>query len=274
MDGPGAQKELARVATLPDERIDLAGAALLIAATEYPDLDMGQELGALDSLAAGAARGLDDDRDPLHCVNAISRWLFDDLGFKGNDEDYYDPNNSYLNEVLSRRIGIPITLSLVYIEVGKRLGVPLVGIGMPGHFIVGHRDVKDVYIDPFQGGILLSLQECIERFRGVAGSRAAWDPKYLEPIGNRDFVARMLRNLKAVYFQREDYARAVTVLDMLVTLQPQLPEERRDRGLAHYRLGNHAHALDDLRAFSSARQDAPDERIERLLSQLMRLQGD
>ena len=115
------------------DQIELAQLALLIAATEYPDLDVTEELRTLDSLAAGASRRLGQEQDPLALANSLSEYLFDEVGFCGNREDYYDPRNSFLNEVLSRRLGVPITLSLVYIEVGKRLGIPVVGVGMPGH---------------------------------------------------------------------------------------------------------------------------------------------
>ena len=162
-----------------------------IAASEYPTLDTGHQLGLLDSLAAGVAPRLGEERSPFFCVNTPSQYLFDETGFRGNREDYYDPRNSLLNGVLRRRLGIPITLSLVYIEAGKRLDMPVVGIGMPGHFLVRHHAKKDLFIDPFSGGILLSAEECAHRLQLVTGT-AHCDPRYPAPVGNREFLARRL----------------------------------------------------------------------------------
>ena len=204
------------------DEIDLAQMALLIAAAEYPDLDVKEELRALDSLAAGASRSLGQERDPLARANALSEYLFDEVGFRGNREDYYDPRNSFLNEVLSRRLGIPITLSLIYIEVGKRLGVPLVGVGMPGHFLVRiGSGQEDVMIDPFHRGILLSEKECAQRLQEVAGATVPWDRSYLAPVSNRELIERLLRNLRGIYLRRHDEPRALRATEWLLTLQSQ-----------------------------------------------------
>ncbi len=206
--------------------IDLAQMALLIAAAEYPDLDVREELRALDSLAAGASRSLGQERDPLACANALSEYLFDEVGFRGNREDYYDPRNSFLNEVLSRRLGIPITLSLVYIEVGKRLGVPLVGVGMPGHFMVRiSSGQEDLVIDPFHRGILLSEKECAQRLQEIAGAAVPWDRSYLAPISNRELIERVLLNLRGIYVGMHDQPRALRATEWLLALQSQSPLE-------------------------------------------------
>ena len=182
-------------------------------------------------------------------MNTLSDYLFDELGFTGNREDYYDPRNSYLNDVLDRRLGIPISLSLVYIEVGKRAGASLVGIGMPMHFLVRHPDVNDLFVDPFSGGILLSEKECADRLAEFEGGRVRWDARYLEPVSNREFVARMVRNLKAVYVQRDEFDRALVMVDWLLALQPGSSVERRDRGIVHFQLGNYTEARLDLEAY-------------------------
>jgi regulator of sirC expression with transglutaminase-like and TPR domain len=257
------------IAESPDEEIDLARAAFLIAAAEYPELDIHRELNVLDSLAGGASHRMGATREAIHSVNILSEYLFDEVGFSGNSEDYYDPRNSYLNEVLSRRLGIPITLSLVCLEVGKRLGVPLVGVGMPGHFLLRHRDEEDLFIDPFHRGILLSAEECAERLREIHQDNIAWDASLLEPVNNRDYVARMLRNLKAIYLQRQDLDRAIKMIDRLVAIVPQLPQERRDRGLVNYRLGRHQESRDDLQSYlQSATGDPDTEELQRLISRL------
>ena len=187
----------------------------------------------MDSLAAGAHHRFGDERDALYCINSLSEYLFDEVGFRGDEDDYYDPRNSFLNEVLNRRIGIPITLSLVCIEVGKRLDIPLVGVGMPGHFLLRHQDEEELSIDPFHRGVLLSEQECAQRMREVTQAEIAWDSRLLAPINNRDFIARTLRNLTGIYWQRQDFRRALMMMDRLVALYPEAARERRDRGLAH-----------------------------------------
>ena len=146
-------------------------------------------------------------------------------------------------------MGIPITLSLVYIETGRRLGVPLLGVGMPGHFVVRHRDVEDLFVDPFHGGILLTEEECADRMRQVTQTEVVWNQRYLAPISNREFIARMVRNLKGAYLDRQDYARTLRLIDWLLAVQPEAAQERRERGIVSYQLGNYVQALDDLRAY-------------------------
>ena len=271
MDAEEAWRQLLGVARSPEEEISLDRGALVLAATAYPELDVDRELASLDSLAAGASSLIGDERDPLFCANALSQYLFDELGFRGNQDEYYDPRNSYLNEVLNRRLGIPITLSLVYIETGRRLGVPLQGIGMPGHLVVGHRDVEDLFVDPFNGGILLTEQECAERVRQVTWGEVAWDRGYLAPIGNKDFIARMVRNLKGAHLDRQDHARALRMIDWLLVAQPEAAEERRDRGIVNYRLGNHSEALDDLRVYLAS--ESPIDDTEAVLGLIARIEG-
>ena len=237
---------------MPEDEIDLAWAALLIAASEYPELDVIAQMEVLDSLAAGAAKGMGDDGDPLSSVNNLSAYLFDEVGFHGNEAEYYDPRNSYLNEVLARRMGIPITLSVVCIEVGKRLGIPLEGVGMPGHFLLRHRDEPGIYIDPFHRGILLSEDECAQLLRDATRTAVPWDKSYLTTVSNRELIARILRNLKGIYLNQHDHQRALGIAGLAVSLQPNIIGERRDRGLIHYQLGNHQAALEDLRIYLAA----------------------
>ena len=263
-----------RLAHLPEEQIVLGRAALLIAAVEYPALDVDQQLRLLDSLAAAASRRIGDNPDPLTAVNRLSEYLFDEVGFHGNQEEYYDPRNSFLNDVLARRTGIPIALSLVCIEVGRRLDIPLLAIGMPGHLLLRHRDVEDWYIDPFFGGILLSPGETEQRLQDIAQGTVPWDPQYLTPMGNREFIARMIRNLKAIYLNQRDYTRALPLLDRLVIIQPEAKQEIRDRGVVHYRLRHLQEALDDLQSYLAATAPAEDTAsVERLMEQVRRAMG-
>ena len=262
------------LAESPDDQIDLANAALLIAATEYPQLDISHELGVLDSLAAGASKRLGEDREPLYCLNTLSEYLFDEIGFRGDPEHYYDQRNSFLNEVLSRRLGIPITLSLVYLEVAKRLDIPLVGVGMPGHFLLRHRDEERLFLDSFHQGVLLSEEECAQRMREVTQANIAWDSRLLAPLSNRDYVARILRNLKGIYLQNQDHRRALTMIDRLVALYPEAAEERRDRGLLHFQLQHHEQALHDLEFYLDSKSlDDDTEDVQRLVRRLKDLLG-
>jgi regulator of sirC expression with transglutaminase-like and TPR domain len=244
---------------LPDPEVDLARAALLLAASEYPDISIEHDLFMLERLAGDVSSRLLEEDDPLFCMNTLSQHLFDDVGFQGNTRDYYSPRNSYLNQVLERKLGIPITLSLVYVEVGKRLDIPLVGVGLPGHFLVRHRDVADLFVDPFNRGILLSEDECRQRVVEAVGGPFRWDPAYLEPVTGRDFIARIIRNLKAIYLQQRDHRRVLTVIDFALALDPNSASDRRDRGIAHYHLGNRAQALDDLQFYLDFATPAPDK---------------
>ena len=239
-------KQFGDMAQAPDQEIDVARAAFLISATEYPNLDIDGQGELLDSLAAGASRRLGDGQGDLFLLNTLAEYLFDEVGFKGNQEDYYNPENSFLNQVLSRRLGIPITLSLLCSEVGKRIGIPLVGIGMPGHFLLRHEKAGDLFLDPYNRGILLSVDECAQRLNDVSRGGIAWDPAFLAPVGNRDFVARILRNLKGIYLNGADHGRAFRIMDLLVALLPSEARERRDRGLHHFELEHWEQAKEDL----------------------------
>ena len=258
---------------VPDDEIDLGRTALLIAAIENPELEIDHQLGLLDSLAAAASRRLGADSSPHYCINTLSDYLFEEVGFKGNDEDYYDPRNSFLNEVLSRRLGIPITLSLICIEVGKRLNIPLVGVGMPGHFLIMHREDQSLIIDPFRRGILLSEEECADSLRQVVGPNTPWKHEYLSPVSNRELIARMLRNLKGIYLNQKDYPRALRVLDRLVLIEPHTLQERRDRGVVHYQLKNFADALEDLEWYLDYNAATPDGGVQRIVAELRRQRG-
>ena len=259
----------AATAARPDAEIDVVRAALSLAKSEYPDLNIERELFTFQRMAGDISSRLLDDDDPLYCMNTLSEYLFDHLGFKGNDEDYYDPRNSYLNQVLARRMGIPITLAVVYMEIGRRLKIPLVGIGMPGHFLVRHVEVDDLFVDPFHGGIMLSEDECRERLRERVTGEIPWDPSMLRPVSNQEILDRIIRNLKAIFMNRGDFVRALDVAEFAVSLDPHSPLNRRDRGIAHYQLGNVAKAIDDLRFYLALAPDGPDVgRVRALVAEL------
>jgi regulator of sirC expression with transglutaminase-like and TPR domain len=242
-------RELAGLVSRPDGRLDLARAALTIAQWEYPALDVNAYLERLD----GLARGVDGSRrstDPLGRLHRLREYLFVEQGFTGNREDYYDPRNSFLNDVLDRRQGIPITLSLVLIEVGKRLGLAVEGIGLPGHFIAGARlDDSQIFLDPYNGGALLTPESCEQLVGRVLGRRVTLTQEHYAPVAGRQLLGRMLANLKAIYWQREAWDKVVGVIDRLLVLDPKAAGEWRDRGMAWSNMGETQRGLADLERY-------------------------
>ena len=239
------------------ESINTAECALTAAAALGREIDVTAELARLGELAAGASHGVGAAETPLGQINALNDHLFDELGFAGNMDDYYDPRNSLLDQVVQRRLGIPITLSLLYIEVGARLGVSLAGVGMPGHFLVRHVEEDGLYVDPFNRGVILSEPECREQFERInEGMR--WDPAFLAAVSPRSLLARMLRNLAAIWTQREDLALAERVMTLLISLQPGEAGHHRDRGMLRFRQGHQAQALEDLERYVDPLVRAPD----------------
>ncbi len=220
MDAESATNALEELSRRAQDDLPLDRGALLIAAAFDPEVDVDRETGLLDSLAQGASRRVSAELDPLTAINELNAYLFDHVGFAGNEADYYDPKNSMLHEVLRRRLGIPITLSVVYIEVGRRLGLPLRGVGMPGHFLVRHDEEPSAHIDPYYRGTLLSEAECVERLRRISGA-VRWDRSFLDPVTDRSVLARMLRNLSAIWVGRNDTPRAILSLGLLMAVQPE-----------------------------------------------------
>ena len=251
-------REFAELIGRPDGRIDLARAALAIARWDYPALDVDAYLDRLDGLARGVD-GVRRSTDPLGRLHRLREYLFVEQGFAGNREDYYDPRNSFLNDVLDRRQGIPITLSLLLIEVGKRLGLAVEGIGLPGHFIAGARfGDSQILLDPFNAGALLTPEACEELVGRVLGRKVALKFEHYAPVSSRQFLARMLVNLKGVYWQREAWDRVVGVIDRLLVLDPKAAEEWRDRGVAWTKLGEIRRGLGDWERYLTEFPNAAD----------------
>jgi len=234
-------RQFTDVVAAPDDQVDLAEAALLIAREEYPGLDVDGYLRRMEDLAATVAeRGA---KGPAARVQALNAVLFDEEGFRGNTDDYYDPRNSFLNEVLDRKTGIPITLCTVYIEVGRRAGIAVEGVGLPGHFVAR---AEGLLVDPFHGGQLLSEDDCQRRLDRIYGGRLKLDGQMLAACDRKAILARTLRNLKAIYTKAEDYPRALSAVDLLLDLEPGALDELRDRGLLHAALDCYALAAGEL----------------------------
>lgn len=252
-----------------DERLELLTGALLIARDAYPGLDMEAQARRVDELSAPLLdRGL-GSLPALAQAQILADHLFVRSGFHGNSDDYYDPRNSLLSDVLDRRTGIPITLSIVYIEVAQRVGVRAQGVGFPGHFLVRVDDEEGtVIVDPFSGGQMLS-ESALERLLGRGGARIKLDRAMLAPTPVRHIVARILMNLRGIYAARADPARLLVVLDRLIDLVPEVTDEVRERGLLLAKLGAPGAALDDLRRYVSALPHAGDvPEVERVIARL------
>jgi regulator of sirC expression with transglutaminase-like and TPR domain len=265
------RQRFVQIAQLPDQEIDLAEAALLIAAEEYPELRPEIWLTHLDQLAEELAPRLAGARGDLDRVQRLTGFLFEELGLRGNDEDYYDPRNSFLNDVLERRMGIPISLSVLCIEVGRRVGIALNGVGFPGHFLVQLTRHPQILLDPFHGGRIVTLEDCAEILRHVTGGQIEFDPQLIQPIGPRQILLRMLRSLQGVYFQRGEIGKALPVIERILLLDPQDSKALRQRGLLHLRWCDFASAAQDLERYLEAEPEAED-RMETLtlLSQMQR----
>jgi regulator of sirC expression with transglutaminase-like and TPR domain len=257
------------LARLPNDRIDVLTGALLIAKDEYPALDLDAERERLDELSTPLGRldGLSAEEQAV----LLGEHLFESVGFRGNADDYYDPKNSFVNVVLERKLGIPITLSLVYTEVARRAGVVASGIGFPGHFLVRIESEtgEPVVVDPFGSGRIVG-RGALESLSGRDwGRRRRPERKLLAPAEPRAILVRMLMNLKAIYAGRGELARLLVVLSRILELDPDSAVDRRDRGLVAMRLGAPRVAESDLRQYLESAPDAGDvAEIRRILGRV------
>ena len=270
MTRPQLIRSFAHAALSPDP--DLAVAALMIARVEYPELDAGRYLEQLDAIGREACRRLataappadtphDVDADRYAKVIALNGYLFDELRFAGNEADYEDPRNSFLNEVIDRRTGIPITLSLLYMEVARRAGLPVEGVNFPGHFLLRCRArrslpyAEDLIIDPFHGGALLSRDLLARQSGGREEEQdededpVPFESRLLPRATKPQILSRMLLNLKRVYVRMQSFPQARDVADLLIAIDPSAINELRDRGLLAYHLEDFSAALRDLQAY-------------------------
>ena len=254
---------------LRDERskVTLDVAALELATVEFPGLDFEGSLFRLNNLAEQISCQLSVHANGLDFIRATNELLFEVLQFRGNEDEYYDPRNSCLNSVLVRRLGIPITLSVLYIEIARRLKRVVYGVGLPGHFIVAYEDADARYwIDPFHQGRILSFADCCALAKQAAGMDLRSNPAVLAPVSKRQILVRMLSNLKAIYFRGEAFDKARQVLDLLIDAMPEYPEEYRHRGLIHLRQLNHSAAKADLETYLRLEPNTPErDQVEKQL---------
>lgn len=236
----------------PKGRLDRA--ALELASIETPDLEPEPVLERLNELAANLGDRLRNFNDGREFVEKAQVYLFEELGFHGNEQDFFDSRNSCLDQVLERRMGLPITLSVLYMEIARRLAMPVFGIGLPRHFVIQFDDGNfSAYIDPFHGGKIVTAEECF----ALAGAQVA-DPALLRPVSKKMIVMRMLQNLRGVYLRREDWPRAVRTLDLLLIGAPEIGSWYKQRGLLHMELKRHQAARADLEKYLALEPQAPD----------------
>ena len=255
---------LFELAQLENDQIDLATGALLIAKDAYADLNIELYLQRLNQMAEELQSQIGKETDTSDQINHLNRYLFETQGFAGSSqENYYDARNSYLNEVLERKVGIPITLSVVYMEIGKRIGLPLVGVGFPGHFIVKHRDLETV-IDPFEKGQILSDEDLSERLTQIFREPVPMHPRFLQAVTNKEILARMLRNLRQIHFREGEHQKAVSVAERITWLAPQSAQDYRDLGYLYYQVNAYGKSLAAFNTYLRLSDDPPDrEEISR-----------
>ncbi len=251
-----ARRQLVGLLGRDDREIDLAQAALIIATEEYAELDPCRYRRWLD-LQATRVRERSSD-DPVQLLDVTRSVLFDQEGFRGNSDDYYDPRNSFLNDVIDRKIGIPLTLSIVFLEVCWRVGLAALGVGLPGHFIVAVEAKGAVLVDPFNGGSRLTVEDCDELVRRSTGGSIAFTPRMLRPMSRRQILTRMLNNLKNIYFRNGDDSRLLAVLDRLLLIEPRSISDYYQRALVSRRVHFYGQALADCRRYLDMAPSGPE----------------
>jgi regulator of sirC expression with transglutaminase-like and TPR domain len=273
-----ALEPFARLIAGEDARIDLARACLMIAQDAYPGLEVDDYMAAIERMAVRLRGRLPQAGGAEERVVALNQFLYEDLGYWGNTDDYYDPRNSYLNEVIDRRTGIPITLSILYMELGRRIGLPVQGVSFPGHFLVRLKlRGGTLVLDPFAGGAPQSESELRDRVQrviphGVADDLPASElplDQFLEPATHKQILSRLLRNLKGIYRETDKPERLLEVLNRMLLLTPDASAELRERGLVYQRLECYRAALKDLTDYAEREPDAPD--LDEVRSRVMEL---
>lgn len=247
IDAIKAHQIFSEISGLNEETFPLDRAALAVALEEYPGLDISEYLRRLDTLAARVEMLVGVDRNPVNIIENINEILFIEEGLCGNNEDYYDPRNSCLNQVLDHRLGIPISLAVIYIEIARRLSFMIQGVGFPGHFLVKHTaEGRDVIIDPFNRGKIMTLNDCQELLDRIHNGKVEMSLSLLQPMGKRAIITRLLYNLKGIYMEKEQNNHALSIVDKILLLNPGAPAEHRDRGILYMQTSLFGKALADL----------------------------
>lgn len=242
-----------------DEQINLAKASLFYAQAEYSNMNVEQYLDILDAMAEEVNQILPTERYPLKVIKTINNYLFTDLGYRGNSQNYYDPRNSFLNQVIDRCTGIPITLSLIYLEVAKRINFSMVGVGLPGHFLIRPNfSESGIFVDVFDRGKILFEQDCLAKLKKLYQQPVKLESRFLEAVSNRYILMRMLTNLKYIYLSNNQLFKSLDIISGMLMLVPDSPRELRDRGLIYYQLDQTKLAHQDLEYYLAILPNAED----------------
>ena len=265
-----ASEYILNFATLADEEIPLFQAGLGFALIEYSDMRPEAELQKLESLVEAVRGRINSQHTIDERFHILTHYYFKDLDFRGNEKNYYEPNNSFLNEVLERAIGIPISLSVIFIEIAKRLDLNVYGVSFPGHFLIGYQSSQGIiYLDPFNGGKQCDRQELQNMLNQLYQDSITFQEKFLTPATNKNILVRMLYNLQSIYSKQQNYSYLLEVLNCLCILLPESAQELRNRGLLQMHLENHQLSLEDfVRYLELESSGITDDKIEKLI-QLM-----
>jgi regulator of sirC expression with transglutaminase-like and TPR domain len=252
-------KDFRQAVEREESSLDLGRAALTLAAVDYPDLDIEGYLARIDQLAADARARLGSEADVYRTITVLNDVLFRQHGFHGNRENYFDPRNSFLNEVLDRRTGIPISLSVLYMEVAQKISLPLQGVGFPGHFLVKYTGVnEEIVIDPFNQGEIRSRKHLRTMLSRLYRGKISLDPDFLAAISKKQILRRILNNLELIYLRENDLTKGLSIVERLLVLDPDSAADIRDRGIIYLRLECFKQALEDLQRYLSLAPQAED----------------
>jgi regulator of sirC expression with transglutaminase-like and TPR domain len=270
-----SRRTFQELVTLPEGAVPLAESALLMACEEYPQLEIAPYLDRLDEIADFVRPKLRADASPLDTIEALNDVLFGVVGFRGNTENYDDPRNSFFNDVLERRVGIPITLSAVYLEVARRISFPMSGVGMPGHFLVKYSNRTDeFFLDPYNGGQILSREDCARRFAEMFGDEQQFSERMLATSSPRQMLFRMLNNLKTIYIKAQAYEKGLAMVDMMLLADPDAMEQYRDRGIIEVQLRRFHDAVKDFERYVRGAPNSKDRpQVEEHLRDLRRIRA-
>jgi regulator of sirC expression with transglutaminase-like and TPR domain len=268
-----AQQKFWYVSRIPDSElttVQLVEAALAISWEEYPNIDLSSYRDALDEMATVLQQRVQGISYPLKIISEINRYLFEEQNFCGNENNYYDPRNSFLTDVITRRMGIPLTLSIIYMAIGDRIGFPLEGVSLPGHFIIRpHRSDVEVFIDPFAKGEIMFKEDCAAKLTQIYGDQAELKPEYLETVGVRQILERMLMNLKLIYLNQKQFHKALSTVEKILMLWPNVSIQVRDHGLLCFQLERYVEARSDLETYLALTPYANDaELIQKLINEM------
>ncbi|CAE6495910.1 SirB1 family protein [Candidatus Nitrosotenuis uzonensis] len=240
-----------------DPRYNLVEKCLKLAQLlEYPNLKIQEEIEKIGKIATSLKLVLSDVKNPTYLISMLNEHLFQTLGFHGNTEDYYNPKNNFLNDVLEKRTGIPITLSIIYVEVARQIGLDLRICGFPSHVVVKHGE--DIILDPFEGGRLLDIEDLEDILFRNFGEEIEFEPEFLDELPEDKILVRIIRNLKNSYSQSYAYEKAMRCADMILAVEPEAPDEIRDKGILEYRLLHNEAALKYLNRYLEIAPEAPD----------------